>query len=671
MASPPTPPSNPLDAFKDPLAGGLTGLVLDIAQKVGGAFIDVVKDRRQAQAALQRYETRYRTRYGSVRILGMKQDYPLEQVYTKVKFLDELSIRRFESLENIEDDYRSGIRRRFNSQERLPQDGTAVINTHQYLTVLGQPGAGKSTFLRRVGLEAFRGKHADPEYFQHECIPVFLELKRFNPQQIDLLAAIAQELSNFGFPSTPQFAEKALEQGKLLVLLDGLDEVPKELLNPAIEAIQDFVTRYSQNRFITSCRTAAHRSDFRGFVNVELADFDDGQIQTFIENWFQSPLDQEAGTAQRCCQQLNDERNAAAKELAQTPLLLTFLCLVYNRTQKFFDKRATLYRKALDILLEEWAADKRLPIGELYDGFNTELEKVMLAEIAYNGFVHDQLFFTRQELVDQINAFIENTADKPTLPGKDILNAIAEQQGIFVERAEDIYSFSHLTLQEYLTAHYIAQDSELIKQIVDHHLTEHRWREVLVLMPGLLRNADGYLWHMQMIAQRGLTTPKLRALMQWADDATAESDGNYNPAAKRAAAIFLVLDRARARALALDLALDRALAIKKIKIFKSVDFSHLIDQLEILKSDIPNNNQPIAVRRAFADKIRSLWSSALHLDPETAQLSKEESQALDTYLSTNHFILECKAAAVRVSKDVWEKIEARMLTLWDDDQETR
>ena len=52
-----------------------------------------------------------------------------------------------------------------------------VANDEQYLMLLGVPGVGKSTFLRKVGLEALKGKDGN---FKHQCIPVFLELKRFN-----------------------------------------------------------------------------------------------------------------------------------------------------------------------------------------------------------------------------------------------------------------------------------------------------------------------------------------------------------------------------------------------------------------------------------------------------------------------------------------------------------
>jgi predicted NACHT family NTPase len=138
----------------------------------------------------------------------------------------------------------------------------------------------------------------------------------------------------------------------LLILLDGLDEVPTKNLNEAIAQIQNFVDQYDKNRFIASCRTAAYRSGFRRFSDVAMADFDDTQIEQFIGNWFQSEADKQAGTAQKCWEILQKPEYKAAKELAQTPLLLTFLCLVYDRSQSFPDNRSVLYRKALRILLE-------------------------------------------------------------------------------------------------------------------------------------------------------------------------------------------------------------------------------------------------------------------------------------------------------------------------------
>jgi hypothetical protein len=104
-----------------------------------------------------------------------------------------------------------------------------------------------------------------------------------------------------------------------------------------------------------------------------------------------------------------------------------------------------------------------------------------------------------------------------------------------------VYSFSHLTLQEYLTAQYIA-DNNLIEQLVTDHLSDERWREVFLLVAGLVRaknGADDLLLLMEKEAQKYINTPKLQELLQWADAATKDSEGDFKPVGKRAAAIAI------------------------------------------------------------------------------------------------------------------------------------
>jgi hypothetical protein len=721
-----------MDLFMTDMASRVGGSAIakvgaSIIEKLAGKAADVIKDRLAQVDLWSEYERRYIDRYGKVKLTlsGMREAVPLEQIYTGVRFLDGLSIGRFASIEALEQGFREKPRQ-FRQQDCLPQDGIAVANNHQFLMVLGGPGAGKSTYLRRVGLEALRAKESQ---FQHECIPVMLELKRFDGEQVDINAAIAEEFSHVGFDFSAEFVEEALQQGKLLVLLDGLDEVPKANQDKVCQAIQDFVSRYNQkhqgNRFIASCRVAAAWSGFTGFTDIELADFDDEQIQKFIDNWFHDELDRESSIAEKCWNLLNDDTYASAKELAQTPLLLTFLCVVYDRTQSFPANRAALYRKALDILLEEWAAEKRIRQAPIYEGLNTELEKVLLAEIAYQGFVQDRLFFTREELIDHIQKFLEDSADKPKyLDGKAVLTAIAVQQGILTERAEDIYSFSHLTVQEYLTAQYLSQNPTVLAEAVAQHLTEQRWREVLLLVPGLLSNADGLLIQMQEVAQEKVRKTQLQAILNWANQVTVDSSNPALSPDERFLAIVIALvhvgasplilvraltltlrvshvrDHAHAHILTrlilaldahvneialahglkptdtldyihtldhphtLNYALDHtfALALSRNNIFNcSANFSVLVHELEKLIPQMPHNSEPLEVHRAFADRLVQVWCDGLGLNRELLNLSESEIQALGDSLYICELMIHCKHSAVRVSRDAWESIENAML----------
>jgi predicted NACHT family NTPase len=451
----------------------------------------------------------YQKRYGILKVLGMREPVKLESVYTAVQFLDNEAIRSFESIENLEQIYRQTNKRKFQSQDKGKQEGIKVANEKQYLMVLGGPGAGKSTFLRKMGLEALKGKRGG---FKHGCIPVFIELKRFTSSDINIENFIAEEFRICGFPDPNKFTAKALEEGKLLILLDGLDEVPTKNLTNIINHIQYFVDIYDKNRFISSCRVAAYRHNFRQFTDVAMADFDDIQIEKFINNWFSSKPD----VGVDCWEKLNSHEYTAAKELTQTPLLLTLVCLLYQRSGKIPTNRATLYERALRVLLEEWAGEKGIAQDDLYKGLDTKRKEMILSEIAHDAFQEDRLFLSRREIADKIEKLLaEMLPDEKFINGVDVLKSIEVQHGVLVERADNIYSFSHLTLQEYLTAQYI-DDNRQIEKLVTEHLTDEHWKEVFLLVAGLMRGgADNLLLLMEKTAHKYINTLKLQALLNW------------------------------------------------------------------------------------------------------------------------------------------------------------
>jgi metal-responsive CopG/Arc/MetJ family transcriptional regulator len=675
---------------------GLTALITDVIKSKGGKLLDQfdVKLPRLRQAS-QQYLQKYIDRHGTLKIVCVRMDSPvkLDEVYTAVQLLERSEVRYFESADALQDLFRQTGKRGFAFRELTKQDGVAVANQHQYLMVLGSPGAGKSTFLRKVGLETLKGNKGA---FRHPSIPVFLMLRQFdNSKSIEQL--IAEEFATCGFEQAPELTQAFLEKGKLLILLDGLDEVPTEQVDAAITQIQNLVDRYPQNRFIASCRIAAYKGGFTRFKDVTVANFEDAQIQEFIHHWFQA----EPETANQCWQLLERPEYAAAKELAQTPLLLTLLCAVYDEAQNFPKNRSTLYGEALDVLLKKWAAEKRIYHDPIYRELSIELERELLAEIAYDSFVSDRLFFSRSEVVNQIREFLINNLNAPKhLDGEAVLEAIEIQQGILVERARNAYSFSHLTLQEYLTAKHIV-DNNQIEQLVTEHLTDENWREVFLLVAGLVpgrSGADALLLAMEQKARTHINSLNLVSLLHWADQATAGAKSNYKAAARRAVAIalafcFLDFDCASQIALARDFAIATSCVLDSNfilahdlaqnldctcvpvldqkfahtlrqagEIFTSVNFSELIYKLQAFQSRALKSTQPHRMDQSLCGKVSQLlWLDTFQLDPELVELSDEEVEAAEQYFYTTELIVRCKEAAVRVSPQTWEAIESRMV----------
>jgi predicted NACHT family NTPase len=421
-----------LSANPDITKAAITGIVTSLGKVFGESglkllgqgrdkFLDTAGELTQQGKELlapiaRKYIENYTDRHGQLRVLGMGKPVSLESIYTQVNFDPEF-IQTFRTIDTNEQAFRS---RDWSKKDcRL---GMKVANDTAYMMVLGGPGMGKSTFLRKVGLEALKQGRGE---YQHTCIPVFLELRKYRWDKaigINLQEKIAEEFRHCGLPEYQDCTERLLEQGKLLVLFDGLDEVPTELLGQMTEAIKNLVDRYSKNRFIASCRIAAYRSfqNFSRFTDVAIANFDELQIQCFIENWFKSHDRPEWGN--ECQTRLNSDDHKATRELAQTPLLLTLICILFLKRGEFPTKRSTLYEEAVWTLLAEWDASKDIVRKQPYKGLDTKCKEMMLAEIAHSNFTSNNLFFQQGEITQQIEQILkEMLTDETRIDGRDVL----------------------------------------------------------------------------------------------------------------------------------------------------------------------------------------------------------------------------------------------------------
>jgi hypothetical protein len=114
-------------------------------------------------------------------------------------------------------------------------------------------------------------------------------------------------------------------------------------------------------------------------------------------------------------------------------------------------------------------------------------------------------------------------------------------------------------------------------------------------------------------------------------------------------------------AISIAQAINYSRELEKLKIFNNINFTVLIARLEALRAKVPDDQQPQEARRVFAERLQETLLNAFNLTSEMVNLSKEEAEALGDYLYANHLIIQCKQAAVRVSPQTWEAIEARML----------
>ncbi len=658
----------------------------------------------QIERAMSRYAENYVHRHGQIKVLGMNEPISLQTIYTDVRLISPHYRRSYESVEQLERHFRDKGLRRFHGQHMERHSGIDLVNKKSFINILGAPGAGKSTFLRRMGLEALLPRPSwENVYFKdvsgsfrwsaflHECLPVFIELRRFKNDPISLPSIIQEEFAICDFPNSAEFVNGALENGKLLILLDGLDEVSSDKLDEVIHHIQDFADKYKDNRYITSCRTAFYNTYLQKFTDVELAEFDDEQIVQFANNWFTAEVDRRNKTAKIFLEQLFESQNIPILELARTPLLLTFLCLTFDDTQRFPANRTSLYRRAIYILMEKWAAEKRVHNVPIYRDLHIELETEMLAQIAADAFEQDKLFFSEHELLSRISDFLSNTLNiSKTLDSRAILEAIEIQQGLLVERATDVFSFSHLTIQEYLTAFYYHSPMR-VARLVENHLFDEKWREVFLLIAGMA-SADDLLMIMSNHLLSYLDSHAVaRNYVLWAETVTRQGKTPLESAVRRVFTLSLPLRFKRyeygqelrihntAEELITSLspehsellALPERLTLSRVRpvvnrlenlAYYDFDFSALKNKMSQITPKKPLSSMLPGSRQTHQRALAHELLRGLCLDDTLLELTKSKSIPLQNYLQVCKLIVDCKSAALRVSNSTWDTICHSLVT---------
>ncbi|MEJ6979444.1 NACHT domain-containing protein [Pedobacter sp. P351] len=669
------------ETLADQGSKSLFQLVWSLASKYGKKTVDKIK----VAEALNNYKTSYHQRNGEIKVLTMSNPIPLNQIYTKVRLIQAYA----EPIDVDFEEYELNFRKRSEVYLSSPLDVAEVVSKYSRLNVLGAPGAGKSTLLKHIGLDFLSEDDYSEYHLETTYIPVLLELKSFNGSgSVNIQDALQREFEIAGFPESADFINNALKDGKLIILLDGLDEVSRSLLDDVISSIRDLTHRYPSNRFITSCRTAYYKNFLDGFNDIEVTNFNDHQIQTFITSWFNAEMDVSIGTGNQLISLLFKPENISTLELARTPLLLTFLCIVYDAGQQFPANKSSLYRRALEILLERWAAEKRIHQSDIYQNLNSDIEIQMLAEIAAYFHQSDRILFSKEELKMQISLFLENTMGVKLPPASKVLEAIEVQQGLLVQRMMDVYSFSHLTIQEYLTAFYFSSSLKM-PILIEKYCFDRRWREVFILQAGMAHSDDLLLLLTRYLKQYASRNLILSEAINWVNKISKTDDSPEGVCKRIMLLSFLVRYRRKQVDGSLHLTLNSV--GEKVKEFIYIvapnyyenfnlpkhtskgNTPRILDALELLTNKRSKRNLAVNGIRAlvpnrplnemlpgskltFNRKILNEILKAYDVPERFVNPKPNTFNIIERYIDGLLLLAECRAASLRVSPQAWSEV---------------
>lgn len=467
-------------------------------------------------------------RYGYIYPIHKRKGIPLSQLFVNTFLVESLKYGISNPEQEITDQLWH-IRINGFTSEKL-KSASELANQTQRLFILGSPGSGKSTFIYQLAVEAATIR---------KQIPIVLTLKEWD-EAWTLEEFIETEFSRGGGIKVDPIWKEWVQSGRLLILLDGLDELSQKRRKKIEINIQRMVASqaYETTQFILTCRTATSNFYIRDFDYFQLASFQPQQVDDFIRNWFVT------NPQQAHLMLVALKENKAARELTHTPLLLSLLCLLYERQGRLYVNRAELYERAINVLLVEW--DEYKSVSRDYFGL-TQTQKHKLFHYLAWQFCNQGTQLKVVASVNDLAKWIQDFWKKP-VEASQILRSIESQHGILQEQSYHHYSFSHLTFQEYFTAKYIA-DHAYFDLCLEHTLDE-QWHEIFLLTASSLKSGDNFCIRFLNYLNRMIMQEKeIQELNYLAAHTvrTFEDRTSYSPIVLRIYFLAVTIDRVRRR----------------------------------------------------------------------------------------------------------------------------
>ncbi|MER6825024.1 NACHT domain-containing protein [Streptosporangium sp. NPDC000563] len=492
----------------------------------------------ELSAAKQRYLDYIRSEYDSITLEGLPADHEVgAQRFRLDDLYVELTVENIAEPEEVRPTRKRRSRRlrengSSNADNANPGSSTGMsigraLTSIKHMAILGLPGAGKTTLLKHLAVS-----YADPNRRTsnndflpaEEWLPVVLRCRHLGDMADKPIMDIVRDLATRA--EMPELAQAfqdlvrlTLREGKLLLLVDGLDEIRSPSSRQAfVVQLRTFLSKYPNVNLVITSRETGYRvvaGAVRSFCKpLRVAPLSDAAITDLTLAWHRHVIGPSAAVAQDARALATAIRSSdRVHRLATNPLMLTTLLLVKRWVGQLPRRRSVLYQKAIEVLLMTWNVEGHEPLDQ-------DEAIPQLSYVAYCMMDSGKTSVTAQELtgyISQARTDLPEVLAYTSLSVAAFVRRVEERSslltasGVTIEYGQlvDVYEFKHLTFQEYLAALAIA-NGYLPREIIDlspievigARFKDDTWREVVALTAVLSgRGASDLVRHLMVLVR--------------------------------------------------------------------------------------------------------------------------------------------------------------------------
>jgi len=381
------------------------------------------------------------------------------------------------------------------------------------LLIRGEAGSGKSTLLRWIAISAaatvadrnrllidqatnsLGGNLYSPVWIT--CIPFLIRLRDCQngkiPTPSEFPIAVARALG------TPPEAwiRRILKQGRAIVLLDGIDEVPNVNRTELKKAIQDIVEQYPDNFYIVSTRPPAVPSRWLtplSFVEAIVEPMTDIDKVEFVRKWHDA-VSAELRRNGIVDATIDTKRDALIEKiqgtpslsrLASTPLLSAMICAVHReRNEDLPESLRGICEAICEMLLHRRERESSLKLEDFPDGYKAltyDQKRSITQDIAHYMVLNEESAITRKRAEITVKAALKRIPSPLSTTDRGLLEGLIERSGVLREGKPGHVEFIHNTIKEYLAGDRFADEADF--GLLAKNALSADWDPVIVFAAG-------------------------------------------------------------------------------------------------------------------------------------------------------------------------------------------
>ena len=349
----------------------------------------------------------------------------------------------------------------------------------------GEPGMGKTTYCQKLAYDWSVGDIPPESSFPK--VDMLLRLMCRDVKTANIEDAIEDQL----LPRDVNEKDKEnffhfirYYQSRILLVLDGVDELPKNLFKEFLPLIKGRVFPFIY-LIITARHEVGIRVRLHGDALFEIVGYTKEDADSYIKKYFSChDKSRLAGKLIRAI-----DKDSQLRELTANALNTALLCLVFEDTGgRLPHNKTVLYRELVDCVLRRYCSKKEIPLDDEspIDKYMDQLNQ--LGKLALEALLKDQLAFTPGELESQSTEFLQ-------------LGFLSREASVSKIRPKPTYAFIHKTFQEFFAAFHLSLELETADRDQTALLTQlspvdkywQVWKFLITMVPGKSDDAASFL----------------------------------------------------------------------------------------------------------------------------------------------------------------------------------